>query len=251
MALIRKIGAAVALAFVSSCASFPGGEETPPLTASVQEVEEARMQVASLEAEVARLKSQNARLTNDILALQRERDRAAAVEAAASAEDVADNLPPKPEFIAEDKETSRPKAVVDDAASPALAKTDVPVETSPRLVQPTFASNETVFENEANGDIQTESVLFGVHLASYRHMEEARTGWRQLQRDNPEELGLLEPRVEAVTIEGKGEFLRLIGGGFAARDKAEALCAQLKENGLFCSVASFQGERLSSVKNGG
>jgi hypothetical protein len=213
------------------------------------------MQVASLEAEVARLQSQNARLTNDLLAMRRERDRASA-ETVKPAEDAADNLPPKPEIIADnagaaDKDAPRPKAVVDDAASPALAKTDVPVETSPRLVQPTFASNETVFENEAEGDIQTESVLFGVHLASYRHMEEARAGWRQLQRDNPEELGLLEPRVETVTIEGKGKFLRLIGGGFAARDKAEALCGQLKENGLFCSVASFEGERLSLAKNGG
>ena len=127
----------------------------------------------------------------------------------------------------------------------------MPVETSPRLVQPTFASDETVFENEAEGDIQTESVLFGVHLASYRQMEEARAGWRQLQRENPEELGLLEPRVEGVTVEGKGDFLRLIGGGFASQEKAMTLCAQLKARGLFCSVASFEGERLSLAQNGG
>lgn len=220
---------------------------TPP--DSAVETETARIQIASLEEEVAKLKSQNARLSNELLALQRERDRAAA-DAAQTAAAEAEAGSAATDAAAE---TAAPRstAVVDDAASPALARTDVPVQTSPRLVQPTFASNETVFENEAGDDIATESVLFGVHLASYRHVEEARAGWRQLQRSNPEELGLLEPRVEAVTIDGKGEFLRLIGGGFTARDKAEALCAELKENGLFCSVASFEGERLSLAENGG
>jgi hypothetical protein len=256
LALLRHTGAVIACAFISACASFPGGggDETP-LTASAQEVEEAQMQVASLEAEVARLKSQNARLANEVLSLQRERDRRAAADEAAQAADEKElqlSVKPKPDSTASNETPPRSKAVVDDAASPALAKTDVPVETSPRLVQPTFASNETVFENEAeNGDIKTESVLFGVHLASYRHLEEARAGWRKLQRENPDELGLLEPRVEAVTIEGKGKFLRLIGGGFAARDKAEALCGQLKANGLFCSVESFEGERLSLAENRG
>ncbi len=256
LALLRNTCAAMAFAFMAACASFPGGgggEE--PLTASAQEIEEAHMQVASLEAEVARLKSQNARLANEVLALQRARDRVSAAQApASSVEDAAPEIrvDPRPENTARTEEAPRPKAVVDDAASPALAKTDVPVETSPRLVQPTFASNETVFENEAeNGDIKTESVLFGVHLASYRHVEEARTGWRKLQRENPDQLGLLEPRVEAVMVEGKGKFLRLIGGGFAARDKAEALCGQLKANGLFCSVESFEGERLSLAENSG
>ncbi len=254
MALIRNTGAIIAFALLSACASLLGGEgeDATPLTHSQQDAEETQMQVASLEAEVSRLKSQNARLANEVLSLQRERDRTAAADAALAAEqEMQAALPPKPEYLVEDRPAPS-TAVVDDAASPALAKTDVPVETAPRLVQPTFASNETVFENEAeSGDIKTESVLFGVHLASYRHMEEARSGWRQLQRENPDELGLLEPRVEAVTIDGKGKFLRLIGGGFAARDKAEALCGQLKNSGLFCSVASFEGERLSLAENGG
>jgi hypothetical protein len=82
-------------------------------------------------------------------------------------------------------------------------------------------------------------------------MEEARSGWRQLQRENPDELGLLEPRVEGVSVAGKGDFLRLVGGGFASRDKAESLCGQLKEKGLFCSVTSFEGERLSLAETKG
>ncbi|MEZ5891806.1 MAG: SPOR domain-containing protein [Parvularculaceae bacterium] len=233
----KRAGAAAAFAMLSACASLPGfggGDEAP--SAAAVEAETARTQIASLEAEVAKLKSQNARLSNEVLALQRERDRQA------NADPVA--LPPAPEVLTE-QPAPKSNAVVDDAASPALAKTGVPVQQAPRLVQPAFASDETVFENEAEGDIATESVLFGVHLASYRHEAEARAGWRQLQRDNPDELGLLEPRVEPVTVEGKGDFLRLVGGGFASREKADALCGQLKSKGLYCSVTSFEGQRLS------
>ncbi len=249
MPFIRYLGTFLMLGLVSACASFPGGGGKA-VSENPEEIASARMQVAALEAELARLKSQNARLSNEVLALKRERDRAEAGDAAPELKDPAPELPPAPEVIADNGEP-RPNAVVDDAASPALARTDVPVETSPRLVQPTFASNETVFENEAEGDIETESVLFGVHLASYRRMEEARAGWRQLQRENPDELGLLEPRVEGVDVEEKGRFLRLIGGGFASKEKAEILCGELKAKGLFCSVASFEGDRLSLAENGG
>lgn len=243
----RTFGVIAAFSLLSACASFPGGGGEAPELSETEAAAEA-MKVASLEAEVARLKSQNARLANEVLALQRERDRVASAEVApdnAADETPEPSLPPAPEAV----NREQPNAVVDDAASPALAQTDVPVQTSPRLVQPTFASNETVFENEADGEIKTESVLYGVHLASYRKMEEARAGWRQLQRENPDELGLLEPRVEDVTVKDKGRFLRLIGGGFSARDKAEALCAQLKTKGMFCSVAGFEGERLSLAES--
>lgn len=237
---LKRSVAVAFLSALSACASFPGGGETAG--ASPEEMETAQVQLASLQAEVAKLKSQNARLTNEVLALKRERD--ALEDVAMNSDAGADNLPPAPVPLKEEP-APKSKAVVDDAASPALAKSEVPVENSPRLVQPTFASDETVFENEADGEIKTESVLFGVHLASYRQLEEARAGWRQLQRENPDELGLLEPRIEPISIEGKGDFLRLVGGGFSSREKAEALCAQLKAKGMFCSIAGFEGERLS------
>jgi hypothetical protein len=85
----------------------------------------------------------------------------------------------------------------------------------------------------------------GVHLASYRHREQAQEGWRQLQRENPDELGLLEPRIIAVTIPEKGDFLRLIGGGFSSQEKAAALCTNLKQKGVFCTVSGFEGDRLA------
>ncbi|WDI31784.1 SPOR domain-containing protein [Hyphococcus flavus] len=244
---LRTLGALAVFTLLSACASLSGGDSAAELSDS--DLEAQALKVASLEAEVARLKSQNARLANQVLSFQRERDSAALEnETDGDIQQEAEvSLPPAPEAITKDPEPST--AVVDDAASPALAQSEVPVQTSPRLVQPTFASNETVFENEANGEIKTESVLYGVHLASYRKLEEARAGWRQLQRENPDELGLLEPRVENITVTDKGRFLRLIGGGFAAKDKADALCAQLKAKGMFCAVEGFEGERLSLAES--
>ena len=159
-----------------------------------------------------------------------------------------DRLPPKPLITVPSVETSdQATELVEDSGDSQIGV--VPVAEAPRLVQPTFASTDDVFENEAIDDIQTASVLFGVHLASYRKVEEAREGWRILQRENPDELGLLEPRIETVNLAEKGVFMRLIGGGFASQEKANELCAQLKLKGLYCSVAGFKRRSLVVVSS--
>ncbi|HNS86136.1 MAG TPA: SPOR domain-containing protein, partial [Parvularculaceae bacterium] len=60
----------------------------------------------------------------------------------------------------------------------------------------------------------------------------------------------LEPRIEKVEVEGKGEYLRLVGGGFSSREKAKALCDTLASIGVFCRVATFGGDRLSMLDIG-
>lgn len=240
---LKFFAAAVGMTLISACSTFSGQPKAPIVDSSA--LETAQTQMAALQVEVSRLKSENARLANQLLDIQREQAREAlAAEQQAQEENSQQastdkQLPvPDPQPLA--------NAVVDSGSDPALAQTDVPVETAPRLVQPAFASNETVFENEADENaIETTSVLFGVHLASYRANDEAREGWRKLQRDNPDELGLLEPRVENVVVEDKGVFLRLIGGGFSSQARAAALCEVLKDKGQFCSVVGFSGQRLS------
>lgn len=242
----KIIGVFLFFSALSACASFPGGKSSSN-AAHADAMKAARGRVAALEAEVTTLKSENDKLEKQFLAAQSERDRLTAQFKAADSDDIKVAVPEAREITIPSPQL-RNQAVVDDANAPALAQTDLVFEESPRLVQPAFASNEMVFENEAEGEIQTSSVLFGVHLASYRLSDEAREGWRKLQRENPDELGLLEPRTEPVTIPDKGLFLRLIGGGFSSNEKAQALCANLKQKGLFCSVVSFQGQRLSLVE---
>lgn len=246
----KIISAFSALLMLSACASFPGGGRSS-IEAKDEELNAVHARVAALETEVAQLKEENAELAKKAQAAQRERDQLAAeVESDEQADAI--ELAESPPSLTVTARNPQPRAgaVVDEAKARALAQAGVPIETAPRLVQPTFASNEMVFENEADGEIQTTSILFGVHLASYRHAEEAREGWRKLQRENPDELGLLEPRIETIAIPDKGEFLRLIGGGFSSNEKAQALCANLKQKGHFCSVVSFQGQRLSLAESG-
>ena len=253
MRIVKTLVIFGAFSVLSACSTLTGktasssGEEATDLYANPKVVE--------LQTKVARLQTENARLSNRVLELERTSAslaRANAVELRDT--DLDEEIAPSPEpapVAALREPTDLPDAVIDNPQAPEIASSDVPVETAPRLTQPTFAATDQVFENEA--ETQTASAalpLFGVHLASYRGADEARSGWRKLQRENPDELGLLEPRLEDVEVEDKGRFLRLIGGGLSSREKAEALCANLQSKGHFCSVADFAGQRLSLTETG-
>lgn len=240
-----------ASAFLTACSTLTGGGDN-----AAGGADDAYSNPREIEAQtkVARLQTENARLANRVLELQRENDRLKRASAAAAAE-----AQREAELAAAPAETAvalrEPEVlqqpVVDNPETPEMTNTEVPVEPAPRLTQPTFESTDSVFENEAGSETRTASVLFGVHLASYRQEDEAREGWSKLQRENPDELGLLEPRLETVEVPERGSFLRLIGGGLSSREKAEALCSNLKIKGLYCAVSDFSGERLSLVENTG
>lgn len=242
----------ISVFFLASCSTFSSDE--PPLAefddTHRADLAEAELEIA--EVEINRLKEENARLASKLLAKTREQE-ATLAKLAASADEVDEavvepTLPESPSVIAEPPQlrSDNSTSVGDDnEETSALRVGEVPVAASPRLVQPTFTSNDAVFESEASEDIATSSILYGVHLASYRALEEARKGWRQLQRSNPDELGLLEPRTQFVTVPNKGNFHRLIGGGFSTRDKASALCESLKSRRIYCGVTDFGGEKLS------
>lgn len=252
MPLVRLAASIAAVLTMSACASLTGGGSSKSAQGSETESAEIAQKAAALEVEVARLKAENARLANQLLDLERSQDEQVAeapvIEVRPEEDRIASAAPSELPVIPQPPVNN--EIVVAETGAPELRESDVPIDDSPRLVQPTFASTEPVFENEAgDGEIETASVLHGVHLASYRKMAEAREGWRKLQRENPEELGLLEPRIETVSLPEKGEFLRLIGGGFSSEDKAFALCQSLKDKGLFCTVSGFSGERLA-LENG-
>lgn len=233
-----------AMALSAACSTRRSDNEPlDTLAAHPEEVYVSLAKVAELEKEVERLKAENTELIGRLLGLSRLDHADQAVQAnelSAGADNKAADagLPPQ-------KQTALAPA------GPAPTGRDVVVakEEAPRLAQPAFASAsaDTVFANEAGpGEIAASNVLYGVHLASYRRLVDVQEGWRKLQHENPGELGLLEPRVERVTVPEKGQFLRLIGGGFVLEDKAAALCSSLKSKGLDCSVLRFRGERLSA-----
>lgn len=255
-ASLKGLALAALMTLAPGCAIFSAGPDPDVVAAQSEELRLAREEAKALQLEIARLKTENAELEAAVSTLERQA-RVAALEPpseASSAE--ADGLKNGPPASAADDRapSTAPAAPVVAApnADDSLPAAPVPIDESPRLVQPSFASTDEIFENEAaSPEIKMTSVLWGVHLASYRHREEASAGWKKLQRENPDELGLLEPRVEKVAIEGKGEYLRLVGGGFSSREKAKALCDTLAAKGVFCRVANFGGDRLSMLDIGG
>ena len=224
------------------------GVDQPPITGDkLEDVNWSFADAERLQTEITQLKAENARLQTEVRSLQRGKAQAEEAAIALAANDfpiIAEAAPVASSEV--EKNVAKTTVVAAADADRALADAPPPVEDSPRLVQPSFSEEETVFENEAtSGEIRLTSVLFGVHLASYKTMNKARSGWQELQRKFPDELGLLEPRVEEVTIPERGVFLRLIGGGFSSQSKATSLCERLKSKGRYCATASFDGERLS------
>jgi hypothetical protein len=248
----QRAGALTLFLLAQSCATIFGSDKADLVASQAVELDAVKAERAGLQSEVEKLRAENARLEAQLA----EASKKAARVAAAGAQP---ESPPAPKpadqkvaaaDAAEKAPSTAPAApvVAPPNADVSLPAAPVPVDQQPRLVQPRFAATEQIFENEAaNPEIKMTSVLWGVHLASYRKMEEASAGWAKLQRDNPDELGLLEPRIERVAIDGKGAYLRLVGGGFSSREKAEALCEELAMKGVFCRVASFGGERLSML----
>ncbi len=237
---------------LQACAVIGGDRAEPDILGDEPgEVNWSFANATRLQNEISALKSENDRLKEELATL-----RQATVEARAEAEaaELAAKQAATP--VLEAKATSSPvgepprapsKTVVAAAdIDRALADARPPVESSPRLVKPAFSDEKAVFQNEAtSGEVRLSNALFGVHLASYKTLEKARAGWSELQRTFPDELGLLEPRIEEVMIPDRGPFLRLIGGGFSSREKASSLCELLRGKGKYCEVAGFRGERLS------
>jgi hypothetical protein len=234
---LRLIAVAALAGVLSACSATGGKQNADILGDTPDEVNWTGLKNAELEAENEKLRTENEALTKRVAELEKAATPPAETAPAASEAPgpTALQTPPKTQTVVS-------PVKVDEAFKGSPAP---PVDPAPRLVQPSFASGEeTVFENEASGAIKTSSVLYGVHLASYTKSADAAKGWRKLQRENPDQLGLLEPRVVSVTVDGR-KFVRLIGGGFSSEEKATQLCESLKTRGVFCTVTGFEGERLS------
>lgn len=240
----RPVAALCFLSISAACASKDAG------IAVVESTPEASnwpaSAIATLEKKVGDLEEENGSLRQRIASLQ---TRLAAASIGGE-EDVPEVPLESPASLRADTTSinSLPKQPVisapDTTAGEAIE--EAPIEATPRLVQPSFASASPVFENEALGTSLTmESVFWGVHLDSFSKESFAREGWQRLQRAFPDELGLLEPRIQSVDIEGRGRIIRLIGGGFTDDATANDLCSALTRKDQFCRVVAFSGQKMS------
>jgi len=77
-----------------------------------------------------------------------------------------------------------------------------------------------------------------VHLASYRSMEQAQSGWSQLRKTYRPQLATLAPDIRKVAVKGKGDFYRLYAGPIETRGEADKICRVLRVKRQFCSVTT-------------
>jgi len=73
-----------------------------------------------------------------------------------------------------------------------------------------------------------------VHLASYRSVKRAESGWLQIKRAQSKLLGSLDHEVDKVTLGSKGTYYRLKAGPLPSTEDARALCRQLKQRRQYC-----------------
>lgn len=85
------------------------------------------------------------------------------------------------------------------------------------------------------------SVLYAVHLASYRQDALARDGWTSLQARAGGALSDLAPRLESADLGARGVFVRLKAGPLPSRRAAEERCVRLEALGLYCQLTDFHG----------
>ena len=86
---------------------------------------------------------------------------------------------------------------------------------------------------------------YGIHLASFRSLEQISGAWRSLVSDFVE-LEQTAPVVFRQNQEGIGEFVRLIAGPYENEKLAELACQLIKDvsSEQYCQVAVYQGEPL-------
>lgn len=75
-----------------------------------------------------------------------------------------------------------------------------------------------------------------VHLASYRQVETAERGWRELSTQYGDILSGLSPVIVAADVAGKGTFQRLLAGSISSDADARDICRRLQARGAYCAV---------------
>lgn len=86
----------------------------------------------------------------------------------------------------------------------------------------------------------TDSLSVGTHyiqMASFRDRASAEQGYQNIMKKYGAELTGLSVRYSPVTVEGKGQFVRVQLGALS-KEKASSLCTTLKEKGASCYVVT-------------
>jgi hypothetical protein len=87
------------------------------------------------------------------------------------------------------------------------------------------------------GPVTVEAIGPGVQLAAYHSEAQARRAWAALQKQFPDELGALQPKITKTAIRRRGVVWRLSAGPLADRKASLALCRSLRRHDQACEPA--------------
>ncbi|WP_417497477.1 hypothetical protein [Maricaulis sp.] len=93
--------------------------------------------------------------------------------------------------------------------------------------------------------LDAPSLWHGIHLASYRIHANAVSGWAELQARFPAVLADREARLAAVTLPGRGDFLRLEAGPYDSLAEAREACMVIERAGAYCMPVEFAGQPMT------
>ncbi|MFO7483795.1 hypothetical protein [Oceanibaculum nanhaiense] len=137
-----------------------------------------------------------------------------------------------------------PSGPLADPGSLRLSLSPTPALPQPRT-QPQRPAQQPATQQPATQ--QPAALTAAVHLASYRSIENARDGWRILQRRYPNELGTLVPMILEVDLgSGRGRMLRLQASALTPGE-ARTICDRLKQAGQYCIPTADAGTPLGTA----
>ena len=120
---------------------------------------------------------------------------------------------------------------------------EISKKTTDRLDDKEFRKSKKNIRLGPTGDGRSRKHLFGdpkltisVHLATYKNLENAEAGWRQLFIRHRKKLGTLKPRFVKVFLESRGILYRLHAFPFETRNSASTLCGSLHARGAYCKI---------------
>jgi hypothetical protein len=86
---------------------------------------------------------------------------------------------------------------------------------------------------------EMSSPRFAIQVAAVRDAAKVPGEWQRLAKRYQTLAGLKPQAPTMVDVPGKGTFYRVIGGAFATKTEAQAVCEKLRSAGGYCTIAEL------------
>lgn len=91
--------------------------------------------------------------------------------------------------------------------------------------------------------IEQPSSSKGIHLASYKSLDNLKIGWKEYLNSGHQVILNKEARIIHTNVSGI-EYLRLVVGPYSNTDQASKACEVVKQTTSFCNIIDFGGDIL-------